>query len=69
MEPLEIKILLLRAGITQASIAKKIGVTLPFVNQIIKGQRSTGRVRRAIAKAVGKRVEELWPSGPFEKAA
>lgn len=69
MEPLEIKILLLRAGVTQSSIAKKIGVTPPFVNQIIKGQRPTGRVRRAIAEAVGKRVEELWPSRPIQKAA
>ena len=66
MSPLEIKILLLRVGITQTSIAKKLGVTLGFVNQIVNGQRHTKRVRKAIAKAVGRRVEELWPSGPLK---
>jgi transcriptional regulator with XRE-family HTH domain len=69
MTSTEIKILLLRDGITQTSIAKKIGVTLGFVNQIINGQRRTRRVRMAIAKAVGRRVEDLWPSKSFKKAA
>ncbi len=69
MKPIEIKILLLRAGVTQANIGRKVGVSRSFINQIIKGQRQTKRVRMAIAKAVGRRVEELWPSGPFQKAA
>jgi transcriptional regulator with XRE-family HTH domain len=69
MSPVEIKILLLRAGITQTSIAKKLGVTLGFVNQIVNGQRHTKRVRMAIARAVGKRIEDLWPSRPVKKDA
>ena len=69
MTPIEIKILLLRAGVTQTSIANKLGVTLGFVNQNINGQRATKRVRKAIAKAAGKRIEDLWPSGPINKAA
>ena len=66
---IEIKIQLLRAGKTQASIARDLGVNRSFVNNVIKGLRHTARVRMAIAKAVGKRVEELWPSRPLKKAA
>jgi lambda repressor-like predicted transcriptional regulator len=66
---IEIKIQLLRAGKTQASIARELGVNRSFVNNVIKGHRSTMRVREAIAKAVGKRVDELWPSRPIKKAA
>lgn len=69
MNPTEIKILLLRAGITQTSISQNLGVTLGFVNQIITGRRHTRRVREAIAKAVGRRVDELWPPEPQNKAA
>ena len=69
MNNLNLKIKLLKAGITQADIAREIGVTRAFVNQIINGQRQTRRVRMAVAKAVGKRVEDLWPSRPSKKAA
>ena len=63
---MEIKILLIRAGITQSSIARKLGVTNSFVNQVIKGHRHTERVKMAIAEAVGKPVEKLWPSRPSQ---
>jgi transcriptional regulator with XRE-family HTH domain len=66
---IEIKKALLDAQIKQIDVARKLRISRQFVNKVIKGQRPTRRVRRAIAKAVGKRVEELWPSGPFEKAA
>jgi transcriptional regulator with XRE-family HTH domain len=69
MTPVEIKILLLRAGITQTAIAQKIGVTVCFVNQIISGYRPTQYVRQAIADAVGKRVEELWPESNQKRKA
>ncbi len=69
MDHIEIKILLIRAGVSQSSIARKLHVTVGFVNQIITGRRHTKRVRMAIAKAVGRRVEELWPSGPIKKTA
>lgn len=69
MNSINLKIKLLRAGITQAGIARNIGVTRAFVNQVINGQRNNKRVRMAIAKAVGKRVKDLWPSRPLKKAA
>lgn len=65
---IEIKVALLRSKQTQAQIARRLGISKQYVNTVIKGKRTTMRVRKAIAKAVGKRVEELWPSH-FSKAA
>jgi transcriptional regulator with XRE-family HTH domain len=69
MTPIDLRILLLKAGVSQASIAKKLGVTLGFVNQIVYGRRSTKRVRMAIARAVGKRAEDLWPDSNNKRKA
>jgi lambda repressor-like predicted transcriptional regulator len=69
MKPIQIKILMMRAGVSQADISRKLGVSRSFVNQVICGLRSTRRVRRAIASSVGKSVRKLWPSGPSRKAA
>ncbi len=66
---IEIKKALLDARVKQTDIARKLRITKQYVNVVIKGRRSTLRVRKAIAKAAGKRFEELWPSGPFKKAA
>jgi transcriptional regulator with XRE-family HTH domain len=67
MEPKKIKMLLIDAEVTQTKIARNLGVTVSFINQIITGLRPTRRVREAIAQAVGKPVEELWPAGPTGK--
>lgn len=61
MEPLEIKILLMRAGVTQSEIARRCGVTLAQVQRVIKGDVSF-HIREEIAKTVGKDVSELWPA-------
>lgn len=62
MEPIDIRILLMRARKSQSGIARELGVTQGFVGQVILGLRHTQRVRSAIAKAVGRPVEKLWPS-------
>ena len=62
MKPIDIRILLMRAKKSQNSIAKELDITQSFVAQVILGIRKTQYVREAIAKAVGKRVEDLWPS-------
>ena len=69
MKPVEIKILMMRAGVTQTKIAKQLGITIPFVNQIISGIRPTKYIRESIADAIGKPVEELWPEESPNKAA
>ena len=66
---IEIKVALLRAGTNQMEIARKLGITKQFVNQVIKGHRPTRRVREAIARAVGKPVEKLWPNSNHNRKA
>lgn len=65
----EIKKALIDADIKQIDIARKLGITRQYVHVVIKGHRRTAYVRKAIAKAVGRRVDELWSSGPHKKAA
>ena len=69
MKPLEIKIEILKSGINQNQIAKKAGVTPTLVSQVIYGIRPARHVRQAIAEAIGKPVEELWPEENPNKAA
>ncbi len=57
----EIKKALLDAHVKQVQIARKLGIAKQYVHSVIKGQRRTAYVRKAIAKAAGKRIEDLWP--------
>ncbi len=66
---IEIKKALIDADVKQIQIARKLRISKQYVNKIIKGQRRTAYVRKAIARAAGKRLEELWPSSPCKKAA
>ena len=61
MTPEEIRIELIRAKTTMAKIAKTAKVTRAFVWQVVYGVRRTRRIREAIAQAVGKPIQELWP--------
>jgi len=67
MTPTERKVLLLRAGITQTDIARELGITKNSINQEIHDRRTSKRIRKAIARAVDRPVEELWPQA--KKAA
>ncbi len=59
----------MRARKSQCQIARELGVTQGFVGQVILGIRKTQYVREAIAKAVRKRVEDLWPNSNHKKKA
>ena len=48
-------------GITFSAIAKKQKVSRQFVSQVFNNTRKTKRIRVAIAKATGMRVEDLFP--------
>lgn len=56
-----IKIDLLRVGASQSEIARGIGVSVSSVNDVITGRRNSSKIRAAIAKAIGKPVEKIWP--------
>jgi len=61
MSPLEIKIALLKNGITQKSIADECQVHPVHVSEIIKGYRVSNRVMKAIAARLGKDPREVFP--------
>jgi DNA-binding transcriptional regulator YdaS (Cro superfamily) len=44
------KVALLRAGITQRALAKKLRLSPPYVSQVIGGTRRSKRVERALSR-------------------
>jgi lambda repressor-like predicted transcriptional regulator len=61
MTPLEIKIELLKAGISIRQLARKEGVSHTAMSYTIHGVNKGLRLREAVARALGKSVEEIWP--------
>lgn len=64
-----IKILLMQEDITQTQIAKVLGVTHGAVSQVINGHENNPRIRQAIAQAVRRPIQELWPEPEADKPA
>ena len=62
MSPTEIRIALMRSGISQATIARKLIVDPSAVCRIIDGKYVSDRVRREIAAAIGIDIKRIWPS-------
>ena len=62
MKPNEIRAGLIIKGITIASIANKLGIKPTNVSFVIAGTRTTPRIQAAVAKAIGKPVEEVFPA-------
>jgi transcriptional regulator with XRE-family HTH domain len=56
-----IKLLLKQHRVTQAAIARKLCVSLTSVHLTISGKTVSARIRQAIAEAIGKPVNEIWP--------
>lgn len=52
---------LIEAGIPLKAIAERAGVSPSLVSEVIRGRRTSLRVRRAMAAAIGTTVERLWP--------
>lgn len=63
---LNIRAEMVRNGVTNRQIAKQEGVRENYVYMILAGQRTGYRIRRAIANAVNKPVEALWPDTPLQ---
>jgi Ner family transcriptional regulator len=60
MKPVEIKVELLRKGVTLQAIANDLSVSQPHVSQVVWGKRRSVRVEEAVAKAIGKPVEKVF---------
>lgn len=61
MEPLEIKIDLMRAGVTMADIGRRCGVTRQAVSLVVSGSMRSAAVESAIAGALGRDAADLFP--------
>ena len=63
MKSVDIKIELLRLKITEKEIAESVDppVTQPAISQIISGKRNTPRLQEAVAAAIGKTADEVFP--------
>lgn len=61
MTPLEIKIELLKAGISIRQLARQEGVSHTAMSYTIHGVNKGLRLRKAIAQSLGKRIEDIWP--------
>jgi lambda repressor-like predicted transcriptional regulator len=61
MTPLEIKIELLKAGISIRQLARQVGVSHTAISYTIHGVNKGLRLRQAVARALGKRIEDIWP--------
>ena len=55
---LEIRVAMLKAGVTQAAIARALRVSHTVVNDVIHGRKTSRRVREAIMEALG---WHQWP--------
>lgn len=60
MTPLEIRIALLGKGLTQAGLARDLGITKSAVSHVLAGRRRTPQIRRAIADALGMSYLQVW---------
>jgi len=64
-----ISALLVLHGIRQSDLARKIGVSRPFVTLVLQGKRGgtrkpgTGvdKIRKTVSEALNIPVDELWP--------
>lgn len=62
MNPNEIRVELLRRGVTQAEIAEELGVTPGAVSRVIDGNVVSHRIRTVIAKKIKIDPRFIWPS-------
>ena len=61
MSPIEIKVALLRKGVTHSSIARSLDVSLQAVSQVIHRKDRIPRIARAVSEAAGKPMEKVFP--------
>lgn len=62
MTPTEIRIAMLKAGVTQSGIARELDVHPSSVLMVIDGRIVSDRIRRKIAERCGLHVGKIWPS-------
>jgi lambda repressor-like predicted transcriptional regulator len=61
MDVIERKVLMLRAGIKQSEIARRLGLRSQTVCLVVNGKCKSRRVEQEIARTLGLPREALWP--------
>lgn len=61
MKPNDIRILLLKADIKQAELARELEVKQQLIYHVIESNIVSDRVRQHIAKRTGVAIERIWP--------
>ena len=56
----EIKKALIDAGVTQAEVARDVGLSKQLVGEVIRGNRRNARIESAVAAAIQKPVDEVF---------
>ena len=67
MTPEEIKAELILNGKTQSAIAESIKFSRAYINHVISGRFTNREIRKAIAKAIGKPLLEVFPDEKFRR--
>lgn len=61
MTPNQIRAEMMLKNIRPVDIARRLNVTRSAVTNVIKGVKTSQRIRTAIAEAIGKDVDAIWP--------
>ena len=64
MSPSDIRIAMIRAGVTQAALARELQVSRPAVHLILEGKATSQRIREKIAERIGVDIRCIWPGDP-----
>ena len=62
MSPMDIRIAMLRSGVTQMDIARELGVAKTAVYLVIEGKAVSHRIREKISERVKIDIRRIWPS-------
>jgi len=60
-DPTRIKVLMMRRGVSQAKVARRVGMTPAAVSLTVAGKRKNPRIRQDIAELLSVKVTDLWP--------
>ncbi|MFA5075613.1 MAG: helix-turn-helix transcriptional regulator [Candidatus Babeliales bacterium] len=66
MSPNDIRIAMIRSGVTQSGLARELGVTSQALYQIISGRQTSQRIREKIAERIGIDIKRIWPGDPIK---
>ena len=59
-----LRMALMHRGITVSGLAKRLGVSQPFISMLISGKRGSLRIENAICKLLCMPREALWNDQP-----